>query len=217
MLSRKLSAAPGTSVTPSIAFVSNSTTSGVASTSHTFSSHNIGAADANRWVIVVAHYDGGSASTDFSGVNLAGGAMTLAVKAPAGDANVAIYYKKETSGTTANIEIQTNSNVDTWGVGVYRLITGDATPLVDSASGENAATSTLGNDEDGNAVIAGVSTQNGTTDPSISGEAAKDYDVDAGTNDYILGYHGTASTSTQSITGVAEGNEYHHAIASFSL
>lgn len=205
----------------SIEYIGNNTASpGGVSASYTFTGESIGAANDNRWVVVIAHYDGGGITTNITDVSIAGSSGTEAAGADSGadDTGIGIWYRKVTSGTTADITITVGGTfADDFGIGVYRVLTRNSAPLVDSATAEDASAASLGSNENRNAVIAGITTQNGTTAPSIAGEATQDYGVDFGTSDYIRGFHGVAGTGTQSITGVAEGNYYKQSIASFKL
>lgn len=170
----------------------------------TFSSMDIGDADADRYVIVVAHWaEGLSAFTNLSSVSIGGSAATKIAAAASGAAaqGTGIWYRKVTSGTTANISLAFSGSAQTFGVGVYRLISTAGAIVSDADAAIDTGTATVGSDEGGNALIS-AATCFADPAPTITGGAQQDYSFDPGASGAVLsGYSRFANVTTQSITG----------------
>lgn len=112
-------------------------------TTRTFSSQSIGAADSNRWIIVAAggNLRAGGTSLTLDSVTIAGQTATVlqipANPIPDDDAYAFIAYAKVTTGTTGDIVMNWSGGGDDDGtlITVYRTVTGGNDLLVyDSAT-----------------------------------------------------------------------------------
>lgn len=117
-------------------------------TTYTFTSVNIGTAAVDRIVIVVMAANGGQSISQFTSCTIGGNAASLvgAVSATNGEP-VAIAYLLVTSGTTADIVVNTSSGKSDFIIGVYTL-TGYTSGTPENSgsvevSGGSAATQTF--------------------------------------------------------------------------
>jgi len=178
---------------------------------YTFSSQSLGDTDSNRWILVLGYYSGGNFNDEISSITLGGTSMTLATRIVNESLGTAIFYLKETTSSSADIVVTVDSTE--CGISIYRLISTATDPLSSGDSSENTTTASVS--ASGLAVIAGSTSQNGSTSPTISSDLSEDftpYDWDS--NDYVFGYSTDSGDSTSSITGAS--NNYNQSIAAFT-
>lgn len=115
-------------------------------TSFTFTSQNIGTADATRLVVVVVVAAAATTSEPTS-VTIGGNAATKAVgRTDNSVGTISIWYLAVPSGTTANIVVNFSASHARCGIGVFSLLNlGSNTPTATGTGGTNAGTSVNAN------------------------------------------------------------------------
>ena len=195
----------------SFSFLSNTyqTTGG---SPFTFSSQSLGDTDGDRWILVLGYYSGGDFRDEISSITLGGTSMTLATRIDNESLGTAIFYLKETTSSSADIVVTAGSSTEC-GISIYRLISTATDPFSSGDSRENTSTASVS--ASGLAVIAGSTSQNGSTSPTVSSDLSEDFTpYDWDTNDYVFGYSTDSGNSTSSIAGAS--NNYNQSIAAFT-
>lgn len=171
-------------------------------TSYTFTSQAIGATDTNRWVIVVAHHAQAS-SLGITTVSFAGNSVAYFFRATDNNCGVGIAAYKLTTGTTADIALSwEGSGVRCAGIGVYRVINTSsnvADVLASATSAVESSTASITPSDGG--VISWRSTENISTDPTITGSATQNYKVDMRSSEFMWGYSTASVGGPQGIAG----------------
>lgn len=161
VLARKLMDSPGTTNIVTATFVAGTNIDGTTDT-FTFTNHAIGAAHANRRVVVVA-YANGSSALSISSITIGGTAADqdayLAPGIP--DGPMMIASRAVSSGTTATIVVNATGTPARCRIAVYSVVGSASIPtLKDSdtlySADPSSSISRTVDASNGNAVVAGV-------------------------------------------------------------
>lgn len=178
---------------PIAAYVTSLANAGSA-TSYTFTAAPIGAASADRLVVVVVHTNNGNTTS----VTIGGASATQNVVENNGDECVGIYSLLVTSGTTADIVVSTSSAlccaIDIYTIKGYGSATPASTNHASNLTAGTTALSTTANMPAHAVAIVG-STCNGASSTTVTyanGET-KDVDQNYGSSEYESSAHYTAS------------------------
>lgn len=201
-----------------VTFVGSNSAVAINDTSHTFTSESIGAADANRVVLVT--FGGGASSstlTGISSVSIGGSSATLVESVAANNSGgfgpySGIAFRSISTGTTANITVNTTDEMYSLVIGVYSIISPTAT-LTTVASTSEVYTSggfAFVNNTDiatsaGGASFKVAALQNGSN-INASGDYTKDMDLSPTTEDWVTSFSfaGTDGGSLSAIIGADE-------------
>lgn len=116
-------------------------------TTYTFTSHDIGAANASRIVVVGVVLSHAGTNRSISSVTIGGSAATMATDTSSGGTIgnmrvAAIYYRAVAAGTTATTVVTASGACDSCGIAVWALYPTSSTP-VDAVSNSNASAASL--------------------------------------------------------------------------
>jgi hypothetical protein len=151
---------------PLITHVTSDQTTGAATT-YTFNNQNIGAAAADRHVVVFAAWEQNSAVRTLSSATIGGAAATIDVQATGLDTTNrcggAMFRRLVPAGTTANIVLTLSGSADQMVIAVY-TITGHSTGVPSATSSSNTklpgtSFSTSLNVGQNGCILAGLSAQ----------------------------------------------------------
>ena len=157
---RMMMAAAGVS-TPVEATFEAHEVSGTAGNPHTFSGVALGAAAANRHIVVGAGISWGG-TANVTGVTVNGESATEIIEYGLTSQGASLHVAAVPTGTTGDIVITTSGTGESWGIGVWRLIGADATPADTGTSVANPMTTTI-DCPAGGVIIGYAHAQHGTT------------------------------------------------------
>lgn len=186
-----------------LTYVTTQAYSAAAHTSRTFSGVDIGAADARRYVVVVAQ--NGDNTDTMSSVTVGGAATTRLVTNTSGGNAIFITNAPVTSGTTADIAVTNSGSVSASVIHVYTLVGNvDLTPvdtIVDNSV--PAGSAPLGpNDIDvvAGGVVIGGSTADSSSPTCTWTNLTEDYDAGTGSDSYSAARASIAASGVLSVT-----------------
>lgn len=194
MLSRKLMLMPKKEpVQTSVSYIGVQSVDNASGSTQTFTGVNIGAADANRYVVVVAHLFANLSGQEVTGVSVNGNAASLVTEArnPSTTSYTGIWIIKETAGSTATVELTLSSaSVDTRGIAIYRLISSSGTTVGTYSNPNTISGQTISlNKTSDSVIISGAGSINNVAIAYSSGSISPDptYKTDMRSNEYIIG------------------------------
>lgn len=170
-------------------------------TSHTFTAKNIGTASSDRYVIVGVMIG----ATTFSSVTIGGNAATslVAISSAGSGAHIAIYGLLITSGSTADIVINTAGNSLVWQICVWSLTgVGSVTPANIYTSTADNPTASVSCDANGSVIsfVTGANSVAPVPTTSWTG-IAKDIDL----NNDVVGFETTSSGAHTNFSSTQSG------------
>lgn len=195
--------------TPSIAYIGTSDVS--TGTPHTFTNHAIGAAAADRLVVVVAQPVGTDGSGEVTSLTIGGNAATRHTT-EIGQLPQAIFSLLVTSGTTATIEANTVGGASGLKIHVYTITSSNSTTPV-SASQVNASGTTA-------AQLTFTPLTNGVTVYGATGQASDAHTVSWSGSGTTTEDNDTAHSSSSTRRGSAgniTGHDNSNATLSLTL
>jgi hypothetical protein len=114
----------GGAVTPASVTLTDNSVDSVNRTAYTFSSQSLGAAAANRKIIVVIFSAGVTGGRTLNSVTVAGSSASKLVGISSGEKINEIWVLDLASGTTGDVVVTYSASKGQCGIGVYRLLTG---------------------------------------------------------------------------------------------
>lgn len=184
-----------------------SATVGSTSSSYTFNSVNIGAASAQRTVVIAVSWNAGASGRLLNSATIGGVSATLLqTSSAAGFERSAIIYASVPSGTTANVVLNFNGTITNGiAIGVFRLlnVTTVTSPVFDAHNNTTTTYTTNISVNAGDYVISALGVGNGVANWTNTTERYT-YTKSA---DYLEGASTTAST-TGTLSISATGSTY---------
>jgi len=188
---------------------------------YTFSSHGIGTASSDRYIIVVLTNAAGSSSTNFSSVTVAGTSCTRQVQTYTNEGGVSIWITNAaiTSGTTATIVATVSSgggNSANCGIGTF-AVTGLASTVATATAQQTTNNTSTNLAVSAGGVAVAVAYQQGTSSFTTTGMTESfDSLVESTLNSTTGCCDNQSSTQTLSITiNCTESTNFHAAYAAF--
>lgn len=156
------------SITPSITYLDFASFNGTATTSNTFTGMSFGTEEANRYVAVAVHAFYQGSGRNITSVTVGGVAATEVIATTENVSQTFAYagiWVADVTGTSGDVVITSDSGVDSWGAGTFKLIANNSTPTATARRTDNASASasfTLNYDTVSLAVSQGVNDINPT-------------------------------------------------------
>jgi hypothetical protein len=174
------------------------------SSPNTFKDVSIGVADTNRYVVIAGHLFANAKPCDLTGITIGGVSATLVTKAtyiPSGTNNTVIsslWIASVPTGTTADVVYSVSGNVESRGIGVYRLITSNPTAF-DTDTSQGTLTTRAGSlSTTLNGVAIGANQSFNGANPTWT-NATKQYGRDIRSNEWASGAMITSTSGSTTL------------------
>lgn len=167
-------------------------------TTYTFSSQNLGTADANRYIIVaVCARSSDGSDRNLNSVTVGGVSATVNANSMFSGNTVALAVAAVPTGTTGDVVVTFSGGMGNCGIGLYRALDLSSTTAFDSATASDADPISANIDIQANGVCVAIAKTDNTAPQCTWTNLTEDYDTaDGGGNCMSAASDEFASTQT---------------------